>query len=88
VLVAFAADAGAFAALCGQDVGLAGVGVAPLFARAPGLGRRVVFADRLSRMMEIRAPSGRAARIDLNALRVGSPPLRRLSRRRMPHRLC
>jgi hypothetical protein len=28
-LLAFAADAGAFAALSGQDVGVAGVGVAP-----------------------------------------------------------
>ena len=28
-MVAFAADPGAFSALCGEDVGIAGVGVAP-----------------------------------------------------------
>ena len=48
-LLAFAADAGAFAALRGQDVGMAGVGVAPGEIVLQAAGQHGVIRDGPSR---------------------------------------
>jgi hypothetical protein len=71
-LLAFAADAGAFAALGGQHAGVAGVGITPAQAGLQLAGQRgVIPVVRATHMMtNSPVPSGRAARIDVSAARV------------------
>ena len=73
-VLAFAADAGAFAALGGQHVGVAGVGITPAQVRLQPPGQRGVV--RVVRVAHDEGPQGTEVRLD----RVGPRRVRRRER--------